>query len=374
METRLPPNLRIGVLLRFNALEKPGGDSLKWAKIAPLLANNIGGKVTTFTDIEELLVFNPDVVILTNADFPLENYLRLKQLPRETPKLLMTICHPHSAIADYFNSCEDTFSRITSPFLSWDRAWLLKESIRLRKARGFFYVGRRFTQMQRKCFRLVDGLLAASIREAEFLATLTKCKVHVVANGIESIPVQKDGTVSRVRPRVIVIGRIEPRKNQLRVAQDLFDSNVDVYFAGAENDNHEKYLEKFRDLIATSTNLYYLGSLRSDELRHELSKSDIYINAAWFEVTSNADLEAKEAGLVVITTINSWDVYNYDFRLDPKELASNPGLVLNLVQEAIQRVEIKENSPVNRQSWESTALQLEAALLDLKDKNGHSSF
>lgn len=102
--------------------------------------------------------------------------------------------------------------------------------------------------------------------------------------------------------RILVVGRIEPRKRQLELLSAADRLGVPVVFVGAGNPNQRSYVSKFEEAIQSSTRSEWLRSLSHDDVVELMQASRVLINASWVEVQSLVDLEAACAGCWVVTT------------------------------------------------------------------------
>lgn len=286
-------------------------------------------EVVVVGNVKDALAFEPDLVTLINLDLPVENLLYMRDIPKDIPIIIQTIAHPRQGIKDYFNFSSDRFARLTRRFMTWEHAWVLKEIVKLREPKALPYCFRRYTSLQKQVLRRSTRILALSSLEAEFIKQSFGRASTVIANA-HDIPVRTPSP--RISSSIIVIGRIEPRKNQLLVAEALSGSKFTVSFIGALNENHKGYTGRFLSVVNDSKNLKYLGSLSHSDVLQHLGNSEIYLNLAWFEVTSNADMEANVMGVNVVTTTNSWEDRIRGVRVDPRLISDNPELMPKILE------------------------------------------
>ncbi|HBM8535776.1 TPA: glycosyltransferase, partial [Escherichia coli] len=165
---------------------------------------------------------------------------------------------------------------------------------------------------------------------------------------------------------ILVSGRIEPRKNQIRIINDLCTTNYKICFVGGANENNTIYFDKFMGLISRFPNMTYLGKVSPEEMTRLYYKSKVHISASWFEVSSLVDLEAYYCGCSVISSKTGYTselLGERVFYFDPKE---NENLSA-LVEDAIKAIPVKDYKEfiAMHHDWEKNSLKL---LRDLEYK------
>ncbi|WP_157647039.1 glycosyltransferase [Actinomycetospora chiangmaiensis] len=123
--------------------------------------------------------------------------------------------------------------------------------------------------------------------------------VSVIPNGIDLYSGPREG---KDLYDIVVVGRIELRKNQLAVARALQDSEYRALFLGRPNTANAAYVTQFVDLVGKSSNMEWIPGVASEEVGKLLRKSTVSVSASYFEVLSLADLEAASAGCRVVAS------------------------------------------------------------------------
>lgn len=321
---------RVVFALRSDALIKPGGDSTKVRRYQEALAKH-GWDSTVVVDPAELETVSADIVHLMNLDLPLEN-LRYAGIAarRSKPIALSTIRHPFEGVQAMYENGEDSFYAYTRKLgVSADRAVSLREAIKLARSgriRSSFGVGS-FRSNQQRLVDRMTALLPMASGEAAAIDDLFEPSgdTTIIRNGFSFTT----GEIIHQEPvyDIVSVGRIEPRKNSLALATAAVELGATVLFIGAVNERHRKYASKFRQLVHTHPGLSHLGPIEHDRLPALLRSARTYVNPAWFEVVSQADVEAASVGLPIVTTKNGYiqDALGESTpTLDPLELASNP--------------------------------------------------
>ena len=102
------------------------------------------------------------------------------------------------------------------------------------------------------------------------------------------------------REGVVMAGRIEPFKNQLRLIEACKALDVPLTLVGAVHPHHEGYGEACRR--QGDQGVRFAGAVSQGELVEILHTAKVHALPSWFETTGLASLEAALAGCAVVTT------------------------------------------------------------------------
>ncbi|MGY2082097.1 glycosyltransferase [Modestobacter sp. SYSU DS0657] len=302
------------------------------------------------------------MVHLVNIDLPLENRALLKAT-RETGAMvaLSTVHHPVSGVEAFYASDLDRFfagARLIG--LTADRAVGVREMAKLVR-RGSVAQGisglRGVSASQTALAAEVDLLLPMARSEKQALEADLGLQEGgtVVPNGITFDPMS---TSTDRDIDLVVVGRVEPRKNTLALARAVRKAGLRAVFAGAINGNHGAYVQAFLKEVSNSDRMSYVGSLPHADVRELLSRSRYYLNGAWFEVVSQADMEAASCGCRVLTTKYGYSSEFIDVGpglIDPVALNGRSGAeyLLQLLNAVDQ-----PTGPPSPFSWRDAAIEL----------------
>jgi glycosyltransferase involved in cell wall biosynthesis len=100
---------------------------------------------------------------------------------------------------------------------------------------------------------------------------------------------------------ILCVGRVEPRKRQLELAQAAEESGTPVTFVGAVN-RKTKYGQSFLNVTESSRFSTWIGHLPHPEVIHVMRRSKVLLNASYVEVQSMVDIEASFQGCLVVNT------------------------------------------------------------------------
>jgi glycosyltransferase involved in cell wall biosynthesis len=159
---------------------------------------------------------------------------------------------------------------------------------------------RGWRRLQRYALSAASCLLPNSAAELELLRRDfggLPCPAVVVPNGVS--PSFGDGPQGE-RSGVACVGRIDPRKNQLRLARALRDGPQRLTLVGEPAPNHRRYLA--RTLRCGGDRVTWLGPMRHEQICGVLWRSAVHALPSWFETPGLASLEAAAAGCAVVVS------------------------------------------------------------------------
>jgi glycosyltransferase involved in cell wall biosynthesis len=160
-----------------------------------------------------------------------------------------------------------------------------------------------------KVGRTLDRLEAVALltpREGENIKRDTKWRglnSILVPNGY---PTPSFGLVTTNAPPsrsigILSVGRIEPRKRQVALAEEAVRQGVAITFIGGTPKTGSKYSNEFRRLVNQYPHiLTWLESIPHEAVLEKMADSRVLINASWVEVQSLVDIEAAYCGCRVI--------------------------------------------------------------------------
>ncbi len=147
---------------------------------------------------------------------------------------------------------------------------------------------------------------------------------QVIPNGVDVPRVLKRyPKIPSHTDAVVCLGRIEPRKNQLRLIQALKGTGYKLIIHGQASPNHAAYEKLCRE--AAGKDCFFEGWLRGDEIFAALGSARVHAMPSFFETTGLSSLEAAAMGCNVVMSENG-DTRDYfeDFAYycDPEDIES----------------------------------------------------
>lgn len=124
---------------------------------------------------------------------------------------------------------------------------------------------------------------------------------HVIPNGINTECAGKQYPVSeKYKNAILCMGRIEARKNQLRLIEALNNTEYQLYIHGKPSPNAMAYFEQCKQ--TAGDNIHIEGHLDDDELFTAYSNAKVHVLASYFETTGLSSLEAAVMGCNIVVT------------------------------------------------------------------------
>lgn len=305
--------MKIAFLMRFDFIKKRGGDVVQVEAYCREL-DALGHQCQLLDKLTPVECDKYDIFVLVNIDRPVEtiDYWRtLKTKAAKKPVFLIPIHHPISAINQFERNRRGLgykcFNILFPDFYSREK---VKNFIRFRKCSRLFFKSLEhlvisYRRTLSDILRCSDGIIYIS--DGERLSVErdfgVKSARYVVAHN--AVHLEQRPTYMHPASRkydVIVVGRIEPRKNQLSVINAFKETSYKVCFVGAINENSDKYCDEFLSQVSKYRQMEYLGSRPHSETLQWVANSRLLLNASYFEVNPLVDLEAALVGTEVVTT------------------------------------------------------------------------
>jgi glycosyltransferase involved in cell wall biosynthesis len=162
---------------------------------------------------------------------------------------------------------------------------------------------------RRELLTLADAILPNSVSEARQLEQLfgvDRARLRAVPNGV--LPSVANATPDLfqsqfgMKPFVLTVGRVEPRKNTLGLIQALKPLGLRLVVIGAATPGQARYESQCRE--AGRGFVTWLGRLdpHDPRLASAFAAARVFALPSWFETPSLAALEAGLAGCAVVVT------------------------------------------------------------------------
>jgi glycosyltransferase involved in cell wall biosynthesis len=124
---------------------------------------------------------------------------------------------------------------------------------------------------------------------------------YLIPNGVPESFMVLPRRVSQ-RRGVLMVGRLEARKNQLSVLRAMRDTDVPVTIVGAANKYHRAYANLVHAELRRSSHSRYVPEVSHDQMRELYASHAVLVNPSWLEVAPLVDLEAAAMGCAVVAT------------------------------------------------------------------------
>lgn len=310
---------RIAFLMRFDYIEKTGGDVVQVGAYSRGL-ERLGYECVITNDLNALRIDQIDYFVLVNVDRPIETlyfFNTIRKANRSSKIVLVPIHHPIEAINRFERYKKGIFFRALCGFIpDFYGRERIKNLIRFRKGGIFRKISvldlfRSYRARLSSMLKEVDGLIYISEGEKSSLESDFGfwSKRYLIAKNAVDLEGKMDRGERLVSNSidVIAIGRIEPRKNQLTIIRSLANLNLNVAFVGHLNQNEPDYCAQFLKSVGESGGrITYLGGMDHSQVLLQLANSRLLLNASYFEVNPLVDLEAALLDVPVVTTKYSY--------------------------------------------------------------------
>lgn len=290
---------------RLDIFDQKGGDTVQMVETQKAL-KNLGVDVDIDCSLSKDLS-NYDLVHIFNLDWVCEPYLQIKNAKAQSKKVILSPIHHSLSEFELYEKKNRyglvKFGNILLPSQSLrDVARNLIKGIiyptKLKPAVIQLFVGIR--NQQKWCVQNSDYLIVQTKLEAFDLKNDYKTEEFnwkKVVNGINPQYIDKSSKDELMGKYVLCVGRIEPRKNQIKLISafnKLNISDTSLVFVGGLNLHHPSYVNKFKNMLGP--NVQYLGYVDHSKLFSLYKNAACFAIPSWFETTGLVYLEAAVSG------------------------------------------------------------------------------
>jgi len=127
---------------------------------------------------------------------------------------------------------------------------------------------------------------------------------RVVPNGVDPELFHLSKVVAD-RDCIVYVGRIEPRKNQLRLIEALRGTGLPLVLVGPTHPHHESYAGRCR-AAARNQRVEFLSTVSVRRLPSVYQAARVHAMPSFFETTGLASLEAALCGCAIVATREGW--------------------------------------------------------------------
>lgn len=307
--------MRVCFVARLDFATKPGGDTVQW-HMYERVARAAGLETCTWFDDSPRP--DADVYHAFNIDRPLELYPKLREVRNAgRPFVLSTIHHPNDWLERF---------RASYPPGGWKGALFyrspigrsipmgeaLKELVRLLSQRRLGHLGDLlplWSQRVSWLLREAAEITLLSDAEGKFIQEdfgHDCADALVLPNWVEGIAGQTGGlspeSAAQADGAILVVGRIEARKNVLQLAQWLGEAGEKTLFVGRPNPNEAAYAAAFQQTVSEWPSVRWIPGVARESMAEIYSRGRVLLNGSFVEVSPLVDIEALSCGCPVVTT------------------------------------------------------------------------
>lgn len=307
------------IVVRSDAPTKSGGDSVQIAEYGPTFRSaGIDAREVPF---HPAMRFRRGAVVhVFNVDRPFE-FIAAARRARRHPLVVSPIHHDAAKVramrgADSGRGIVSVAGRLPEPVREW-LATVVRSLRASKDPRSFIdTVGMAALALPQiptvwrtagAYLEDADAVALLARGEGTDLASLTRWSRRnevLVPNGRpEDLDLaRRRGWDERPVGSIVVVGRIEPRKRQLEIAQAADRLGVPITFYGPRFNEGDDYTRAFDGLAESSSSVTYGGAVGRAEVLRIMGTTRVLVNASWVEVQSLVDLEAAFMGCAVVAS------------------------------------------------------------------------
>jgi len=309
--------MKILMQSRYDILTKRGGDTVQMEQTKKALENlGVTVDVSCSPNVD---LKDHDLVHLFNLDWIQETYRQAKNSKRQNiPFVLSPIHHRLRDIRIWEDTDLYDFKRLIYPlFKSYDSREFLKGLYKaflhpreLHDLLGQLGLG--VATSQKWVVQNSAHLLPNAYAEAEAIKEdlgISNFKFSVIPNGVSPAFYNANpATFKNIYgdfPFVLSVGRIESRKNQLRIIEAVkvlrqTSPDLRLVLVGSFNPHHFEYCWRVKKELSDNPWIMHLPQIPYDEMPSIFAASKSHVLASWKETTGLVNLEAALAGCGVV--------------------------------------------------------------------------
>lgn len=311
--------MKILFISRSNLYKDKGGDTVQivnTAKYLRLLGVHVDIKLST----ENIDYASYDLLHFFNIIRPADILSHIKKANK--PFVVSTI---YVDYGDYERNERGGLTGLPSKIFSADTLEYFKAIARFIlkgekiASREYLLLGQK--RSIKKIMKLSSMLLPNSHSEYKRLSSKYKlnCRYMAIPNAIDTDIFSKETDINQKDPYLVIcVGRIEGRKNQLKLIKALNDSAYKLIIIGSPSTNHVKYYNLCKE--TAHSNVSFIESISQEELMKYYQKAKVHVLPSWIETTGLSSLEAAAMKCnIVVTDKGDTEEYfeHYAFYCDP---------------------------------------------------------
>lgn len=305
--------MKILMLGRSGLLQGGGGDLVQIQNTADEL-RKLGVEVDISTNVKHDF-FPYDLIHIFQLDWTEDNYFYAKKAKKlNKPIVLSPIHHNIGEVTKFDDSYvfdfrriskiifknqfyRDTLKNIYRSLLAPKRIWFVLLSV---------FIG--LKNMHKYVLEVSDFVFVQTELEKNDLEKTYGVKLknwRIISNGVGDQFLNKSNFKNpfNFNDYIISVGRIEPRKNQLKIIEavtkfrELSKKDIQLVFIGKTNRiNHFEYTYKFEKLLKNNDWIHHIEKVPYEKIPNYFAFSKVCVSASWFETTGLTLLDALFCG------------------------------------------------------------------------------
>ncbi|RYE23172.1 MAG: glycosyltransferase family 1 protein [Sphingobacteriales bacterium] len=300
--------MKVAYISRSTLYTSAGGDTTQLDETAANL-REMGVEVDVYLSHEQIDYNKYDLLHFFNIIRPAD-ILKHARLSRK-PYLISTIFVEYGNVQEKLSGLKGLVQKLVSD----ERLEYIKAIARWVKngerivSKEYLLLGHRKAIL--KAANGASMLLPNS--ESEYKRLVKKYAIttpyRVVPNGIDIKMTGKQYPANeKYKDAVLCMGRVETRKNQLRLIKALNNTMYRLFLYGKASPNNMAYYEACK--TAAAGNVHMDGWIAGDDLYTAYSNAKVHVLPSYFETTGLSSLEAAVMGCNIVVT-NKGDTRDY---------------------------------------------------------------
>ncbi len=310
--------MKVLMLGRIGLLKHGGGDKVQIQNTAREL-ERLGVQVDIKTGLSvDMAPY--DLVHVFQLDWTAETNLYARRVKQANKPLVLSPIHHSIKEVKLFDDTYVFDLRRLSRFLFKDqhnrdtfknvyRALFNPQKLRPTLSSVF----RGLENMHKETLTLADIVLVQTKLEARDLQDTyhVEFKWRLIPNGVGRVFLENRPTQNpfSFEDYILSVGRIEPRKNQLRIVEAVaslrksWNKDLHLVFVGSKPKlKHFEYVWRFDRLLSENPWILYVPKVPYEEMPAYYQHARVSVSASWFESTGLTSLEASFCGTSVVAS------------------------------------------------------------------------
>lgn len=293
--------MKIAFISRATLYTSPGGDTVQLVETAEHL-KALGVEVDVFLTNENIYYPEYDLLHFFNIIRPADIISHVKRSKK--PFVVSTIFVDYGAVQEQHRGM---FAKVLKRLSGDDGFEYLKTVARAIRNGEKIISGQYLWWGHARSVRWVAKHAAMLLpnSNSEYRRFVSKYNVPqryaVIPNGIDIKSIGEDYPLSdKYAGAIICMGRIEERKNQLRLIRALNGTPYRLFIHGKYSPNNKGYYEQC--VAAAAPNVALGPHLEQEELYTAYASAKVHVLASFFETTGLSSLEAAAMGCNIVVT------------------------------------------------------------------------
>ncbi|MDA1060741.1 MAG: glycosyltransferase [bacterium] len=369
-------DMKVLMQCRIDIFTKRGGDTIQMEKPIPFL-KDMGVEVTISTQCD-MDVTDYDLVHLTGITRVHETYSQLKNAERFKKPVVLTPMYNSKEDYDFYirYGNDSLAAKLYKIFPSYDLYQQIRTAhfcVANRDFRNaFMQLAVGYKKQQEYVLKNTTMLIPNSSMELSAINKelgYTGMANMIVFSGVEIekdlLDISQDIFFNKyaLRDFVMVMGRIEPLKNQVKLMEAMVGTDIHIVFLGGFTKEHPGYCNKFREMIEAHKHFHYLGFVEREILFSAMKNARVVAAPSWCEIVGFTALEGGLMGVNAVMTERGFGrpYFGDDvWYCNPNDIVSIRKAVLDAYSSPRNRNNFRERI-FQEFTWEKASIALHAA-------------